>query len=470
MIETVKIARLPHAVRKRIRAHMIRFAREEDGVMLALVVFILLIMFFTAGFGVDVMRTEMERTRIQQTIDASTLAAAHKDNTLDPKSVVLDYFKKAKLASYITSNDITVSGTGMAKSVTVRLMAHVQTPFIKPLGFDTFTVPAQGRAEQSMGNAEVSLVLDISGSMDNNSKMTRLHSAAGQFIDTVMPPEAKDRVSVSLVPYTADVNVGWNIFSRLNVRQLHNYSYCIQFLPSDFSKTSVSPDEPYLHGQYFSAFDSNFSYISCPTNDYEQVTPFSQNATKLKEQINKLRGREQTSIHIGMKWAAALLDPAFRPVTNSLIDGGYVDEAFRDRPADFHGQTTKVAVIMTDGYNTDSYKIRDFAYDTPDMRDHWARHAISDWKSKIDGNLEDSIYGVAYSGGQGDTLLANICKAAKDNQIIIYTIGFEIDNTSASKMEACASSPSHFYRVDGIQIAQAFGSIARQLKQLRLTL
>lgn len=470
MIDTIKIAHHVVSARRRMRRHITHFAKAEDGVMLALVMCVLLIMMMVAGIGVDIMRTEMERTRLQQTIDSSALAAAHKDNSLDPKSVVLDYFKKAQLAAFITTDDIDVNGPKMARSVEINLKADVKTPFLKPLGYETFTVPARGRAEQAMGNSEVSLVLDISGSMDDNNRMSRLHTAAKEFIDTVLITETLNRVSVSLVPYTGDVNVGQAIFDRLNVRQLHNYSYCVQFTPSDFSTTSISPTDPYIQGQHFSHTDSNFNYISCPTQSYETVTPFSQNANALRTQIDSLKGRERTSIHIAMKWGAGLLDPAFRPVINSLVNSSLVDTAFLDRPADFNTPTVKIVVLMTDGENTETSRIKDFAYDTPDMRAFWARYSMWNIARDVDSRVQDDLYEVYYSPTLADTLLSNICTAAKEKGIYIYTIGFEIDNNSATKMEACASSPNHFYRVEGVQISEAFSSIARQLKQLRLTL
>jgi len=466
----VKIAPMTRAARQRVRNHILHFAKAEDGVMLALVMSILLIMMIVAGFGVEVMRTEMERTRIQQVIDTSTLAAAHKDNGLDPTDVVMDYFSKANLASYISRDNVTVGDSSSGTSVEVRLQATVKTPFLKPLGYDAFTVPAAGRAEQAMGNSEVSLVLDISGSMDHNSRMTRLHSAAKEFIDTVLPADAKDRVSVNLIPYTGDVNAGWNIFSRMNVRQLHNYSYCVQFTPADFSTTVLDPEAPYIQGQHFAHTDENFNYISCPTQDYEQITPFSQNAAALKTQIGKLTGRERTSIHIGLKWGVGMLDETFRPVVNGLVDASIVSEAFRDRPASFASNTMKVLVVMTDGENTETKRIKDFAYDTPSMRVHWARIALDDFEDVVDSSIEDDLFDTYYSPSLGDTLMQNICTAAKQEGILIYTIGFEVNNDSASQLEACASSPSHFYRVEGLQISDAFSSIARQLKQLRLTL
>lgn len=456
-------------LRHRLSNEISHFARAEDGVMLALVLFMMLIMFTVAGVGVDLMRTEMERTRLQQTIDSAALAAAHKDNSLQPKQVVMDYFAKARLASYVTEDDITIGNENGGTSVEVDLKAQVITPFLKNIGYSTFTVPARGRAEQAYGNSEVSLVLDISGSMDDNNRMTRLHTAAGEFVDTVLSSEAKDRVSLSLVPYTGDVNVGWDIFSRLRVRQLHNYSYCVQFVPSDFSTTAVSPEDHYLQGQHFSHVDNRFNYISCPTQSYEQVTPLSQNKSALKSQISNLTGRERTSIHIGVKWGAALLDPAIRPVINDMVDNNLIDEPFRDRPANFDTQSLKVLVVMTDGVTTETNRIKDFAYDTPDMRAHWAKYAMRSWDNYVDWNVQNELFEVYYTANLGESLLQNICTAAKNNGIIIYTIGFEINDNSATAMENCASSPSHFYRVEGINISSAFASIARQLIQLRLT-
>lgn len=153
-----------------------------------------------------------------------------------------------------------------------------------------------------------------------------------------------------------------------------------------------------------------------------------------------------------------------------MVNANLIDEAFRDRPASFESSTMKVIVVMTDGVNTQTNRIKEFAYDTPDMRAHWARHAISNWENQVDSSVESELFEVYYSSSLGNTLMQNICNAAKENGILIYSIGFEINDASATQMEQCASSPSHFYRVEGVNISDAFSSIARQLQQLRLTL
>jgi len=50
----------------------------------------------------------------------------------------------------------------------------------------------------------------------------------------------------------------------------------------------------------------------------------------------------------------------------------------------------------------------------------------------------------------------------------VFSIGFEVSNRAAEVMEDCATSPNHFYRVDGLEIASAFNSIANQISALRL--
>jgi len=65
--------------------------------------------------------------------------------------------------------------------------------------------------------------------------------------------------------------------------------------------------------------------------------------------------------------------------------------------------------------------------------------------------------------------LSAICTAAKDKNVTIYTVGFEVQDDAALVMEDCASSTSHFFRVAGDQLISAFSNIARQVTVLGLT-
>jgi hypothetical protein len=72
-----------------------------------------------------------------------------------------------------------------------------------------------------------------------------------------------------------------------------------------------------------------------------------------------------------------------------------------------------------------------------------------------------------------DSRTRSICDAAKDNEIIVFTIGFEAPAAGLAILEYCASSDAHFFEVngdvDGNKIRDAFSSIASSIRKLRLT-
>lgn len=82
--------RLSRRLRRLALRQLRRFARDEGGVMVVFSLFIMIMILMVGGIGVDTMRFEMERTRLQNTIDRAVLAAADLDQTLDAKTVVRD--------------------------------------------------------------------------------------------------------------------------------------------------------------------------------------------------------------------------------------------------------------------------------------------------------------------------------------------------------------------------------------------
>jgi hypothetical protein len=73
------------------------------------------------------------------------------------------------------------------------------------------------------------------------------------------------------------------------------------------------------------------------------------------------------------------------------------------------------------------------------------------------------------SGSQADERLSNICASARDADITVFAIGFEAPDEGQAAMRDCASSPAHYFPVEGLEISDAFQAIARTINQLRLT-
>ncbi|MBD3662506.1 hypothetical protein H9Q16_01070 [Sulfitobacter sp. TSTF-M16] len=463
------------------------FARNENGTMTIFACFMILMMLMVGGIGVDLMRNEMERTRLQAVSDRAVLAAADLDQTLDPEAVVRDYFVKSGMGDYV-SNVTVVEGLNF-RTVNVDATTTMNTQFMNMVGVDTLVVPAASQAQEKVNKVEISLVLDVSGSMKNGTKMADMQAAAGEFIDEVLKPKNRDLVSVSLIPYSQHVNAGPKIYDQMpNIVTTHDYSHCVEFTDADFQTANFERNKTYAQMQHYqwnwysieSGSQLNTVYDTvCPRNDYEEIRPFSQNASQLKAQINAMKPRAGTQIFIGMKWAASMLDPSFRSMTADLSTAGHVDAAFSDRPAAYtDDETLKTVVLMTDGQNSKANRIYDAYYTTNDADigtprhyTHWEEYNLQYylWNNVSSSNHTQYYYN-KYTEAKGDALLKNICDAAKAREIIVWTIGFEVLDHGATVMEDCASSPSHFFRVAGSeQIKEAFGAIAGQINQLRLT-
>jgi len=459
-----------------IHCRTARFWRDERGVMVPVVVFFLLIMLLVCGVGVDIMRQEMVRAKVQTTLDRAILAAADLDQELTPEDVVRDYFDKSGIIDYLT--EVTVDQGASHRIVTARAQTQMKTQFLGSIGYPSFEIYAYGRAEESLGDAEISLVLDISGSMGSNRKIQRLRAAAKEFVDTVILDESRGAVSISLVPYTAQVNAGPAIMDRLNIPRKHAYSSCVLFDNADFDTTEINPTTAYEQAEHFELYSSggsgNGTYPitnpTCPMRSYEEIMAYSQDKTALKARIDQLTDRANTSIHLGMKWGVGMVDPSFRPVITDMANSGLVDPAFRGRPTAWETGALKTVILMTDGENVDTYGIRPEAYGTPSMRYHWHMNSLISWvQDNVDRSDWDDFYYRRSSYTNSDTLLHNVCSAAKDAGILVWSVGFEVSNRGAAVMKDCASSPNHFFRVEGVEITDAFRSIARQLNKLKLT-
>lgn len=530
------------AARKRARALAAahNFGRDESGVMIAFSIFFFLIILLVAGIGVDLMRFEMERTKLQNTLDRAVLAAADMQQTLDPTSVVMDYFAKANLNATLDTPSVN-SGLNFRE---VSALAHMNVPtqFMHMMGVDTLVAPALATAEEAIEGIEVVLVLDVSGSMGSNNRLVNLKPAASEFVDTVLALAPAGKVSVSIVPYNTQVATGAALLSHYNRSDAHNFSYCVNFEAADFSTTALSTGQPLEQTAHFDInTDSGGSSLPpsptdlarpvCSILPASQIKVMSNNATALKNQINAFVSGGNTSIDVGMKWASALVDPGTRAVIDAMIADGDVDPHNAGRPVSFSEPgVLKVIVVMTDGQNTSQWMLRD------DLRtglsDVWFndsqnRYSIrmtggpnqfywvgaNVWQDHAFGNgsgetgpavrltnqqlfalnstrrVATEIYDPAYANlGLGsaeddwhnlarefvpdvvkDTRLQSICSAAKGNDVVIYSIGFEATANGEIQMRNCASSPSHFFDVNGVEISSAFQAIAASIAQLRLT-
>ena len=512
-------------LRRRILGTLRHLTRSEDGNLFVTFIPMLFVMMLWGGIAVDLMRFESRRAALQSVTDRATLAAANLSQTLDPKAVVDDYFAKTGMADSLEKT--TVDQTTKRREVTVEADFKLDTMFLRHVNnfvftenndydWKTLTAPADSTAVQGVGAVEVSLVLDLSGSMYAYIKNTvpqvrridKLKTAAEGFIDALLVPEYENRISISLVPYSEQVNIGPELFGKLKINPdgRHNFSHCIEFPSSAFNTTTFSTGTWYDQTQnvQFNTFGQggidNFSGSTrnqanpavdqpvCPRQSYERIIPISQKKSDLIGAIRQLQPRSGTSIFLGLKWGVTLLDPSFQSVVERLPTSVIAAE-FADRPHSYTPtvggaqkvRTLKYLVLMTDGYNDDSKRLRDEYYDDPSERYYWATHNLS-W-AKLDNRwnapgINESDYRkpeLFYTKLQGVGYMSSMCEKAREAGITIYAISMSGDDTSSdaaagrSAMAACAGDANNFFATSGAELEQIFDQIARQITDLRLT-
>lgn len=533
-------------LRSSVATTLTRFSQETDGNMSFLAIAGSVMMMVFGGVGIDMIHAELERTRLQNTLDRAVLSAADLEQRLDPELVVQDFLTKMNMDGANTS--VSVSTGLNYKTVTAESQSIFPANFLQMIGIDQLQATAASQAEERISNIEISLILDISGSMGANQKIENLRAAATEFVETVIDEDDTGLTTISIIPYNATVNLGPVVSEYYTLSDEHDVSDCAIFPDEDFYSRGISPSETLQRLSHFDPYSLDVNttetpYSWCPVDEYGSIIAHSADEDELVEHIESLGAGGNTAIDLGMKWGVALLDPSARPAINAMISDGHIIAEAAGRPAAYDSpDALKIAVVMTDGMNTTQYDlapeyasgmsniwiddqgdndptndrfshlVNDVSGTSNDVYywDHERNNALSmryqnepdggsdavrmsnaevfaRWGTRAfgqkffrtpyyDGYVSYNEYYNAYyayepivTGNEADERLSNICAQARDADITVFAIGFEAPDEGQEAMRDCASSPAHYFPVEGLEISDAFNSIARTINQLRLT-
>ncbi|MEO8241687.1 MAG: TadE/TadG family type IV pilus assembly protein [bacterium] len=357
--------------------HVRRFRRDEDGALIIFALMLFVLMVMMGGFVVDLMRYETTRTNLWNTLDRSTLAAAALSQRLNREAVVRDYMAKAGISDQLASVTITEGQNSAVVRATGRADTHPL--FLHMLGIEKFDALGRSQAEQAITNVEIVLVLDVTGSMQNNNKIGNLKIAASEFVDTVLANDPDHRITISIVPYNAQVNIGPDLVSAFNITGPNGVANvnCVEPAPAAFNTLALSRTDPIpmvayadiAHNTtqtngYISPVSSaalpNYSSEFCKPSTVNVIRLPSNNAILLKQQINALFAEGNTSITLGMKWGVTMLDPSMRSAYAGFIAQGKMPGSAVNRPFAYDDKDNmKFIVLMTDGQHVAHDRIVD---------------------------------------------------------------------------------------------------------------
>lgn len=344
-----------------------RFMAAQDGSLTILALCLFMLMVMMGGLAVDLMRYEATRTTLQNTLDRATLASASLTQTLDAQVVVNDYFTKAGMQQHLDGVIVT-EGLNF-RNVVADASAATEPYFLHLIGQNGLDANGHSMAEQRVTNVEIALVLDVSGSM-SGTKLTNLKKAAKEFVDTVLSSDPENRISITLVPYNAQVNLGADLRQKYNATHIHNVANvnCLELPGASYNQEGVSRTTPLAmsaFADWSSSTDKTTAYVAYDDSSKGKMNssaPFCRNtaaniirlpandAATLKTQIDGLVAAGNTSIMLGMKWGLALLDPYAQPMFEQLAAAGKIPTYFDNRPFDWVDRNSmKLIVLMTDG-------------------------------------------------------------------------------------------------------------------------
>ena len=214
--------------------------------------------------------------------------------------------------------------------------------------------------------------------------------------------------------------------------------------------------------------------------------PFDYDSKKSMKVVVLMSDGENTDQHYLKDAYRADLSPVWR----------YVDNSNKEHYSIYNADTGQYYFTGTDSWQDEPYGLgAAYAYATVKCKGSWHRGKTCTYVTE-EGIVKDGSIAVQMTYHEvwadfttewykswdwldapesqwnyttKNARLDNICDVAKVNEIIVFTVGYEVTSATSTILRDCASTPGHYYDADGLNLAEVFESIASAINQLRLT-
>lgn len=478
-----------------------RFAKDTRGNVAMMFGVCTLGLMTLVGATIDYSGMTASKQRLQSQVDASVLAAAR----LRPEpgnNNVKNKDRKAMAKEVLAQNGYDLSYKKPKieiknPTIAVTATAQYKTAFMGLIGKSTVDITATAESQiNSAQSVEIALVLDNTASMGVNGKLAALQTGAKGLLAT-LSEFPSDQVSVGIVPFAKNVNVGvsnrgasWlempdeytvtrpnqptttttggtpgtctSTGPQTGTIDGSTYTYEGQscsggtpgtstttYGPKDYTAEwmgCVGPRPSNLHfkDETYSTRVPGLTYFEAEersshgTNRWNQcvrpITPLTNNFTTLNNQIDALWTRDSTYMPLGIAWGHRVLSPG-EPFTEGASGK----------------DVRKIMIVMTDGINT----------------------VHLDKAPYLDDNVEAPYAPVTPSNlvEQADKDTKKACNKAKQAGVEVITIAFQVtDTTTKTMLNSCATGNNNYYDAgDNAALIEVFEKIGSRLFDVRLT-
>ena len=409
-----------------------RFIKDEAGSFGVIFGLSLTALMLSAGMAFDYSRISHTKGIIAGALDAAILSAGH-DMVEGVSDVALlrqtfdKYFMSNIQSQKLLGKNIQIADFSVDIStgkISAEILSDVPMGIMTIAGYDSVQVKSFSEATFSTNPVEITMMLDVTGSMGRNGKLTAMKYAATDAINILIPAgKNNDRVRIGLVPYSWSVNAG-NYASTVTEGKSDR---CVTERSNNFTEESFELS-PMGADQRVTKDDL------CPSRS---VLPLSSSNSVLRNEISRYRAEGYTAGHLGVAWSYYMLSEKWKKLWKTGA-----------KPSDYSAGAKKIAILMTDGeFNT----------------------YFDGTNGKPFGPYSDKSSAAAIA-------LCNDMKANKGKYagITIYSVAFDAPATARETLRNCASPDSdgnnHYFAAESeTQLRQAFTTIARSIQKLRLS-
>lgn len=206
------------SIRKRTCSSVARFGKDNRGNIAPIFAIALLPILGFVGAAVDYTRANAARSSMQAAMDSAVLMVS-KDAAATPTltSAQITAAAQKYFAALYHDGDAqnvnisavyTPSSSTAAATIQLSGSGSVKTDFMKVVGFPQLSFGTSSTSTWGNTRMRVAMVLDNTGSMADNGKMSALIKAAQSMVDSLSSfAKTSGDVYISLVPFAKDVNV-----------------------------------------------------------------------------------------------------------------------------------------------------------------------------------------------------------------------------------------------------------------------
>jgi len=397
-----------------------RFVADQRGGAVPMFALALVPIIAAVGAAVDYSRGNAARTAMLAALDATALMLSRDAADMQPAQVTAkaESFFNAQFnrpeVTNLSVNAVLSSPQQGSFVLNVTASGTVPTTFTQLLGHTQMNIGSSAEVKWGIKKLELALVLDNTGSMASNGKLTQLKAAAKSLLTTLQTAAKQTGdIKISIIPFDKVVNIGttyagqsWVDYTEHNIQQAQ-WQGCVQDRDQPNDTTDVTPTAS-LNTKFPAVQCSGLTTIMPLTDIFEQA-----NFTALNAKIDAMTAAGNTNVTIGLVWGWHSLT-----ISQPLTQGS---EPAPDKD--------KVIVLLTDGDNT---------------QNRWTT-----------------------SGSSIDARTALACANVKAANIKIYTV--RVIDGDANLLRTCATKPQMYYNVNqASELNSVFSSIAQTLANLRI--